>query len=143
MVCYAFVTRRGLDLVEEVGIPCTCSSDSSSVAPVPYGYRVVFGFFEGQFILEEIDNCMSCVAAAPGSAPVAKDHFKSFSPDSRVRTGGISFRKNVDVPARIQDIIDEFNEVKYIDSLNFECIQAEWSGSLSALQVVRLSEKVF
>ena len=71
---------------------------------------------------------MSCVAASSGSAPVAKDHFKSFSPDSRVRTGGISFRKTVDVPARIQDIIDEFNEVKYIDSLNFECIQAEWSG---------------
>ena len=65
------------------------------------------------------------------------------SPESRVSTGGISFLRNVYVPIRIQNTIDEYNAVKYIDALTFECIQAEWSGSLSALQVVRLSQKVF
>ena len=143
MARYAFVTRKGFDLVTEVAIPCTCSGDAPYVAPEPDGYRVVFGFFVGQFTLDEIDRFMTYVAASPGSAPVARDHFKTFLPESRVSTGGISFRKNVGVPIRVQNIIDEYNEVKYIDSLTFECIQAEWSGSLSALQVVRLSEKVF
>ena len=97
----------------------------------------------GEFTLDEIDSFMTYVAASPGTAPLARDHFKIFSPDSRVSTCGISFLRNVGVPIRVQNIIDEYNEVKYIDALTFECVQAEWSGSLSALQVVRLSQKVF
>ena len=143
MARYAFVTRKGVDLVTVVSIPCTCSGVAPYMAPEPDGYRVVFGFFVGQFSLDEIDRFMTYVAVSPGSAPVARDHFETFLPESRVSTGGISFLKNVGVPIRVQNMIDEYNDVKFIDSLTFECIQAEWSGSLSALQVVRLSEKVF
>ena len=143
MVRYAFVTRKGFDLVTDVAMSCTCSGVVPHVDPEPDGYRVVFGFFVGQFTLDEIDSFMTYVAASPGTAPLARDHFKTFSPDSRVSTGGISFLRNVGVPIRVQNIIDEYNEVKYIDALTFECIQAEWSGSLSALQVVRLSQKIF
>ena len=70
MARYAFVTRKGLDLVTEVAIPCTCSGVAPYVAPEPDGYRVVFGFFVGQFTLDEIDRFMTYVAASPGSAPV-------------------------------------------------------------------------
>ena len=143
MARYAFVTRKGLDLITEVSIPCSCAGVAPYLAPEPDGYRVVFGFFVGQFILDEIDRFMSDVAASSGSAPVARDYFEIFEPESSVSTGGISFQKNVLVPSRVQNIIDEYNEVKFLDSLTFECIQAEWSGSLSALQVVRLSQKVF
>ena len=143
MARYAFVTRKGFDLVTEVAMSCTCSGVAPHVDPEPDGYRVVFGFFVWQFSLDEIDSFMTYVAASPGTAPVARDHFETFSPDSRVSTGEISFQRNVGVPIRVQNIIDEYNEVKYIDALTFECIQAEWSGSLSALQVVRLSQKVF
>ena len=143
MARYAFVTRKGLDLVTDVAMSCTCSGVAPHVDPEPDGYRVVFEFFVGQFTLDEIDSFMTYVAASPGTAPVARDHFKTFSVDSRFSTGGISFQRNVGVPIRVQNIIDEYNEVKYIDSLTFECIQAEWSGFLSALQVVRLSQKVF
>ena len=45
------------------------------------------------------------------------------------------------VPSRVQDIIYEYNEVKFIDALTFHFIQAEWFGSLGALQAVRWSEK--
>ena len=69
--------------------------------------------------------------------------FKSFEHESRVSTGGISFQKNVLVPSRVQNIIDEYNDVKFLDSLTFECIQAEWFGSLSALQAACWSEKEF
>ena len=97
----------------------------------------------GQFSLDEIDRFMTDVAASSGSAPVARDYFKSFEHESRVGTVGISFQKNVLVPSRVPNIIDEYNEVKFFDSLTFECIQAEWFGSLSALQAVCLSEKEF
>ena len=143
MARYAFVTRKGFDLVTDAATSCTCSGNAPHVDPEPDGYRVVFGCFVGQFTLDEIDSFMTYVAASPGTAPLARDHFKTFSQDSPVSTGGISFLRNVDVPIRVQNIIDEYNEVKYIDALTFECVQAEWSGSLSALQVVRLSQKVF
>ena len=143
MARFAFVTRKGFDLISVASIQCSCAGVTPSMALESFGYRVVFGFFVGQFILDEIDRFMTDVAASSGSALVAGDYFKSFEHESRVSTGGISFQKNVVVPSRVQNIIDEYNEIKFIDSLTFECIQAEWFGSLSALQVVRLSEKVF
>ena len=143
MARYAFVTRKGLDFISEVTIPCPCAGVTPYPAHEPDGYRVVFGFFVGQFTLDEIDRFMSDVAASSGSAPVARDYFEFFELESRVSTGGKSFQKNVFVQSRVQNIIDEYNDVKFLDSVTFECIQAEWFGSLSALQVVRLSEKVF
>ena len=143
MARFAFVTRKGLDLISEATIPCSCAGVAPYMAPESFGYRIVFGFFVGQFILDEIDRFMTDVAASSGSALVAGDYFKSFEHESRVSTGGISFQKNVLVPSRVQNIIDEYNEVKFLDSLTFECIQAEWFGSLSALQAVCWSEKEF
>ena len=69
------------------------------------GYRVVFGFFEGQFSLDELDRFMRDLADCTGTAPVAGDYFKTYNADSRVSTGGISFQKNMHVPNRIQDIM--------------------------------------
>ena len=89
MARYAFVTRKGLDLVTDVAMSCTCSGVVPHVEPEPDGYLVVFGFFVGQFNLDEIDSFMTYVAASPGTAPVARDHFKTFSLDSRVSTCGI------------------------------------------------------
>ena len=143
MVRYTFVTRKGIDLVTDVALSCPCSGVAPHVDSEPDGYRVVFRFFVGQFSLDEIDSFMTYVAASPGTAPVARDHFKTFSPDSSVSTCEISFQRNVGVPIRVQNIIDEYNDVKYIDAFTFECIQAEWSGSVSTLQVVRLSQTVF
>ena len=64
MARYAFVTRKGFDLITEVTIPCTCAGVAPYLAPEPDGYRVVFGFFVGQFSLDEIDRFMSDVAAS-------------------------------------------------------------------------------
>ena len=139
----AFVTRKGLDLISETPIPCSGTGVAPYMAPESFGYRVVFGFFVGQFTLDEIDRFMTDAAASSGSAPVAGDYLKSFEHDSRVSTGAISFQRNVFVPSRVQNIIDEYNEVKFLDSLTFECIQAEWFGSLCALQAVCLSEEKF
>ena len=93
MARYAFVTRKGFDLVTDVAMSCTCSDVVPHVDPEPDGYRVVFGFFVGQFTLDEIDRFMTYVAVSPGSSPVARDHFKTFLFESRVSTGGIYFRK--------------------------------------------------
>ena len=86
---------------------------------------------------------MRDLAESTGTAPVAGDYFKTYNADSRVSTGGISFQKNMHVPDRIQDIMGEFHEVKFIDEISFQTIKAEWFGSLRSLQAVRLSEKEF
>ena len=143
MAFYAFVIRRGIDLVSvtDLSRPSLCSS--SLEAPVSYGYRVVVGYFKGQFTLEEINGFMAAVALSQGSAPAAEDHFHSLSYESRVITSGLSFRHDVEIPLRIQAIMEEYNKVKFIDVYNFERIRAEWACSLSPFQVVRLSEEVF
>ena len=38
----------------------------------------------------------------------------------------------------IFEIIEEFSDVKFIDGLAFQCIQAEWFGSLRSLQAMCL-----
>ena len=66
MALYAFVIRRGIDLVSvtDLSRPSLCSS--SLEAPVSYGYRVVVGYFKGQFTLEEINGFMAAVALSQG-----------------------------------------------------------------------------
>ena len=103
---------------------------------------MVVGYFN-QFTLEEIDVFMTAVALLQGSAPAAEDHFHSLSFESRVITSGLSFRHDVEIPFRIQVIMEEYNKVKFIDVYNFERTRAEWACSLSPFQVVRLSEEVF
>ena len=81
---------------------------------------------------------MQDLASAPGSAPIANNYFKSYNDDSMVNTCGISFEKNMRVPPRILEIIQEYRDVKFIDKLAFQCIQAEWFGSLRSLQAMCL-----
>ena len=102
---------------------------------------MVFGFFEGQFMLEEIDCFMRDLALSSGTAPAAKYYFKSYNSDSKVSTGGISLQKNMHIPRRVLEIMEEYRDVKYIGELAFQCIHAEWFGSLNALQAMQLLAK--
>ena len=143
MARFALVSRKGQDILQEVPIPCECTDSPAAYCSEPetFGYRVVFGFFEGQFTLDEIDCFMRDLALSSGTAPAAKYYFKSYSSDSKVSTGGISFQKNMDIPRRVLEIMEEYRDVKYIDELAFQCIHAEWFGSLSALQAMQLHVK--
>ena len=107
------------------------------------GYRVVFAFFEGLFTLDEFERFMCDLVGSSGTAPVAEAYFKAYNSDSRINTGGISFQKDMHIPMIILDIMVEFNDVKFIDELSFQTIQAEWFGSLRSLQPVLLSVKEF
>ena len=144
MSVFAFVSRKGQDILQEVSMPCEDIDrplSAHSIEPDTFGYRVVFGFFEGQFTADEIDSFMQDLALSPGTAPVANEYFKSYNAGSRVSTGGISFHKNMFIPGRVLEIIEEYRDVKFIDKLAFQCIHAEWFGSLSALQAMRLPVK--
>ena len=144
MARFDFVSRKGGDILQEVSIPCECT-DSPSVSycsePETFGYRVLFGFFEGQFMFEEIDCFMQDLALSSGTAPAPKKYFKSYNSDSKVSTGGISLQKNMHIPRRVLEIMEEYRDVKYIDELAFQCIHVEWFGSLSALQATQLLVK--
>ena len=144
MAVFAFVSRKCQDVLQEVSMPCE-DIDSPlfvhSIKPDTFGYREVFGFFEGQFTADEIDSFMQDLALSPGTAPVANEYFKSYNADSRVSTGGISFQKNMYIPGRVIEIMEEYRDVKFIDKLAFQCIHAEWFGSLGDLQAMRLLVK--
>ena len=45
------------------------------------------------------------------------------------------------IPRRVLEIMEEYRDVKYIDELAFQCIHAEWFGSLSALHAMQLLVK--
>ena len=45
------------------------------------------------------------------------------------------------IPGRVLEIMEEYRDVKFIDKLAFQCIHAEWFGSLSALHAMRLPVK--
>ena len=131
MVRFAFVSRKGQDILQEVSIPCECADSPSAMycsEPETFGYRVVFGFLEGQFMPEEIDCFMQDLALSSGTVPAAKYNLKSYKSDSKVSTGGISFQKNMHIPRRVLEIMEEYRDVKYIDELAFQCIHAEWFG---------------
>ena len=90
---------------------------------------------------EEIDCFMQDLALSSGTALAAKEYFKSYNSDSRVGTGGISFQKNMRIPRRVLEIMEGYRDVKYIDEFAFECIHAEWFGSLDAVQAMQLLVK--
>ena len=141
---FSFVIRNGQDILQEVLLPCggiDCLLKGQPCDFGTFGYRVVFGFFEGQFTADEINSFIQDLASSPGSAPVANSYCKSYNDDSRVNTGGISFEKNMLVPSRVLGIIWEYRDVKFIDKLAFQCIQAEWFGSLRSLQAMCLPVK--
>ena len=140
MARFAFVSRKGRDIRQEVSIPCECT-DSPSAAycsePETFGYRVVFGFFEWQFMLEEIDCFMQDLALSH-RAPAAQEYFKLYNASSKVSTGGITFQKHTLIPQNVLAIMEEYREVKYINERSFQSLQVEWFESLRALQPMQL-----
>ena len=72
---------------------------------------------------------------------MANNYFEFYTEELRVNTGGISFENNMLVPSRVLRIIEEYRDVKFIDKLAFQCIQAEWFGSLRSLQAMCLPVK--
>ena len=138
---FAFVTRDGADILQEVVVPCGgCDTSLETLPCVPsvFGHRVVFGFFVGQFTVDEVNLFMVDLSAAPGTSPMANDYFEFYNEDSRVNTGGISFQSNNRVPPRVLGIIDEYRRVKFIDELVFLNIRAEWFGLLRSLHAIKL-----
>ena len=86
---FFFVIRNGQDILHEVLLPCggvDCPLEGQPCDPGTFGYRVVFGFFEGQFTADEINSFIQDLASSPGFAPVATSYFKSYNDDSRVNT---------------------------------------------------------
>ena len=141
---FAFVTRDGTDILQEVVVPC-CGCDTSLETlpcfPSVFGHRVVFGFFMGQFTVDEVNLFMIDLSAAPGSPPMAHDYFAIYDEDSRVNTGGISFQSNNCASARVLGIIDEYRCVKFIDESAFLNIRSEWYGLLKSLQAIKLPSR--
>ena len=138
---FAFVTRDGADILQEVVVPCggcDTSLETLPCDPSVFGHRVVFGFFAGQFTVDEVNLFMADLSAAPGTSPMANDYFEFYNEDSRVNTGGISFQSNNRVPPRVLGIIDEYRRVKFIDELVFLNIRAEWFGLLRSLHAIKL-----
>ena len=77
---FAFVTRDGADILQEVVVPCGgCDTSLETLPCVPsvFGHRVVFGFFVGQFTADEVNLFMVDLAAAPGTSPMANDYLNS------------------------------------------------------------------
>ena len=138
---FSFVTRDGVDILQEVVLPCggfDISLETLPRDPAVFGHRVVFGFFAGQFTADEVNRFMVDLAAAPGTSPMANNYFEFYNEDSRVNTGGISFQSNNRVPPRVLGIIDEYRGVKFIDELVFLNIRAEWFGLLRSLHAMKL-----
>ena len=92
---FAFVTRDGTNILQEVVVPC-CGCDTSletlHCSPSVFGHRVVFGFFNGQFTVDEVNLFMIDLSDSPGSPPMAHEYFAIYDEDSLVNTGGISIR---------------------------------------------------
>ena len=138
---FAFVTRDGTDILQEVVVPCGDCDTSLETLPCDYsvfGHRVVFGFFAGQFTVDDVNLFMADLSSAPGTSPMADDYFVTYNDDSSVYTGGISFQSNNRVPARVLGIIDEYRCVKFIDESVFLNIRSEWFGLLKSLHAIKL-----
>ena len=141
MACYAFVSRKGQDILQEVSIPSARTGNpaaSSCNELETFGHRMVFGFFEGQFTLKEVDCFMQDLALSAGTAPTAQEYFKSYNSDSKVSTGGITFQNHTHIPRKVLAIMEEYREVKYINERSFQSVQVEWFESLRALQPMQL-----
>ena len=140
MACYAFVSRRGQDILQEVSTPYARTGNPAVPhcnEPEPFGHRMVFGFFEGRFTLEEVDCFMQDLALSH-RAPAAQEYFKIHNSSSKVSTGGITFQKHTLIPQNVLAIMEEYSEVKYIDELSFRSIQVEWFESMRALRAMQL-----
>ena len=73
---FSFVTRDGVDILQEVVVPCggfDISLEALPCDPAVFGHQVVFGFFAGQFTADEVNLFMVDLAAAPGTSPMANN----------------------------------------------------------------------
>ena len=84
---------------------------------------------------------MGDLAESSETAPMAGRYFKKYNTEFHVNTGGISVQKTMCLPNNIQEIIDEFNDIKLIDEATYHLIETEWYGTLRSMQAVRLPEK--
>ena len=101
----------------------------------------MLGFFEGEFTIEELESFMGELAESSGTAPMAGRYFKKYNPEFDVNTIGIVIQKTMVLPNTIQEIIDEFNDIKFIDEATYHLIETKWYGTPRAMQAVRLLEK--
>ena len=140
MACYAFVSRRGQDILQTISTPHAITGNPAVPQrneSEPFGHRMVFGFFEGRFTLEEADCFMQDLALSH-RAPTAQEYFKTHNSSPKVSTGGITFQKHTLIPQNVLAIMEEYCEVKYIDELSFRSIQVEWFESMRALRAMQL-----
>ena len=141
---FAFVTRDGRDILQEVVVPCGgCDTSSETLPCVPsvFGHRVVFGFFMGQFTVDEVNLFMIDLPDSPGSPPMTHEYFAIYVEDSSVTTGGTSSQSNNRALVRVLEINYEYRCVKFIDELALMNIRVEWHGLLKSLQAIKLPSR--
>ena len=141
---FAFVTRNGTDILQEVAVPCGgCATSLETLPCVPsvFGHRVVFGFFMGQFTVDEVNLFMIDLSDPPGTPPMAHEYFAIYVEDSLVNTGGISFQSNNCASVRVLEMNYEYRCVKFIDELALMNIRVEWHGLLKSLQAIKLPSR--
>ena len=135
MVSHAFVVRMGQHILLEFPL-----SEAGTIgeAPATFGHRMVYGFFKGHFIQQEIENYMQRLADTTQGAPEARHHFEVFDAESKCYTGGITVQTLAMLPQHITAMMEEYSQVKFITENAFEDIQVEWYDSLKAMQSVEL-----
>ena len=141
MVCYAFVVRRGQDILLEFPLSeagTIGEATNHSYEPATFGHRMVYGFFQGQFIQIEVENYMQGLAQTTQWAPEAIKHFEVFDAESKCITGGITFQTHALLPPNITAIMEEYRYVKFITESAFQDLQVEWFESLKTMQPVQL-----
>ena len=141
MVCHAFVVRMGQDILLEFPLSETgtiCEATNHSEVPATFGHRMVYGFFQGHFSQQEVENYMQRLAETIQGAPEATQHFEVFDAESKCNTGGITVQTLARLPQNITAMMEEYSQVKFITENAFEDIQVEWYDSLKAMQSVQL-----
>ena len=139
MVSHAFVVRMGQHILLEFPL-----SEAGTIgeAPTTFGHRMVYGFFKGHFIQQEVENYMQRLAETTQGAPEATQHFEVFDAESKCNTGGITVQTLARLPQNITAMMEEYSQVKFITENAFEDIQVEWYDSLKAMQFVELPRGV-
>ena len=135
MVSHAFVVRMGQHILLEFPL-----SEAGTIgeAPATFGHRMVYGFFKGHFIQQEVENYMQRLSETTQGAPEATQHFEVFDAESKCNTGGITLQTLAMLPPNITAIMEEYRQVKFITESAFQDLQVEWYESLKAMQPVQL-----
>ena len=84
---------------------------------------------------------MGDLAESSGTASVAGRYFKKYNSEFHVNTAGISVQKMMVLPNKSLEIIDEFNDIKFIDEATYHQMETAWYGILRSIKEVRLLDK--